>query len=94
MALRHLQNLTANSTAAPLTKNLTAFNDSTGNSSVTGACVPPEAAATEVPAWTYAVIVGLATMSGMFSGLNLGLLGLDVSNLELLVKSQKDSSDE
>lgn len=29
----------------------------------------------------------LALMSGMFSGLNLGLLGLDVNNLELLIKT-------
>ena len=35
--------------------------------------------------WTdFLFIVILATMSGLFSGLNLGLLGLDVKNLELL----------
>lgn len=32
------------------------------------------------------LIVCLATMSGLFSGLNLGLLGLDVKNLELLCR--------
>jgi hypothetical protein len=32
------------------------------------------------------LILVLAMMSGAFSGLNLGLLGLDVRNLELLTK--------
>jgi hypothetical protein len=32
------------------------------------------------------IIFVLAMMSGAFSGLNLGLLGLDVRNLELLTK--------
>jgi len=32
----------------------------------------------------FLAIIVLATMSGLFSGLNLGLLGLDVKNLELL----------
>ena len=31
-------------------------------------------------------IIVLAMMSGMFSGLNLGLLGLDVKSLELLTR--------
>ena len=40
----------------------------------------------EVGAIDYIFIVVLAMMSGAFSGLNLGLLGLDVKNLELLTK--------
>ena len=40
----------------------------------------------EVGAIDYIFIVILAMMSGAFSGLNLGLLGLDVKNLELLTK--------
>jgi hypothetical protein len=32
------------------------------------------------------LIVALACLSGTFSGLNLGLLGLDVKNLELITK--------
>ena len=47
------------------------------------ACEAPEA---EVPPLTYVVVVVLAIMSGLFSGLNLGLLGLDVKNLELLMQ--------
>jgi len=46
----------------------------------------------------YVVIVILAMMSGAFSGLNLGLLGLDVRNLEMLIKiggkSSEDVTDE
>lgn len=34
----------------------------------------------------FILIFVLAMMSGAFSGLNLGLLGLDVRNLELLTK--------
>ena len=33
-------------------------------------------------------------MSGLFSGLNLGLLGLDVSHLELLMKTNSNDPDE
>ena len=40
----------------------------------------------EVGAFEWIQIVVLASMSGMFSGLNLGLLGLDIGNLELLTK--------
>lgn len=40
----------------------------------------------EVATIDYVIIVVLALMSGAFSGLNLGLLGLDVKNLELLTK--------
>ena len=42
----------------------------------------------------YVVIFILAIMSGMFSGLNLGLLGLDVKNLELLTKGPFNDEDE
>jgi len=40
----------------------------------------------EVAWYQYVIIVCLAIMSGLFSGLNLGLLGLDVKNLELLTR--------
>ena len=40
----------------------------------------------EVGAIDYIFIVILSMMCGAFSGLNLGLLGLDVKNLELLTK--------
>ena len=39
-------------------------------------------------------IVVLASLSGTFSGLNLGLLGLDVKNLELLTKGPFNSVEE
>lgn len=44
----------------------------------------PEEPKPPVPWYNFALIVVLAICSGMFSGLNLGLLGLDVKNLELL----------
>lgn len=40
----------------------------------------------KVPYTDFILIFFLAIMSGAFSGLNLGLLGLDVRNLELLTK--------
>jgi hypothetical protein len=40
----------------------------------------------EIQWYNFVVIIVLAMMSGMFSGLNLGLLGLDVKNLELLTR--------
>ena len=40
------------------------------------------------------LMVLLASMSGMFSGLNLGLLGLDVKNLELLTKGPFNNEQE
>jgi hypothetical protein len=47
-------------------------------------CKEPEQAP---PVWTdFIMIICLATMSGAFSGLNLGLLSLDVKDLELLTK--------
>ena len=39
-------------------------------------------------------IVFLAMLSGTFSGLNLGLLGLDVKNLEILTKGPFNSEEE
>ena len=41
-----------------------------------------------------AIIFVLAMMSGAFSGLNLGLLGLDVRNLELLTKGPFNNEQE
>ena len=41
-------------------------------------CVPVDQGPVEIPPINYVYIVILAIMSGMFSGLNLGLLGLDV----------------
>ena len=47
-----------------------------------------EAVAEEEPftvePWRIALIVGLVTLSGCFSGLNLGVLGLETQNLEML----------
>jgi metal transporter CNNM len=43
---------------------------------------------------TIVLIVFLASLSGLFSGLNLGLLGLDVKNLELLTKGPFNNEDE
>lgn len=33
--------------------------------------------------WRFVIIVGLIALSGLFSGLTLGLLGLDTKNLEV-----------
>ena len=50
------------------------------------------AAALPAPRWhDFVAIVVLSTMSGLFSGLNLGLLGLDVKNLELLTEGPFDN---
>lgn len=38
----------------------------------------------EVEWWRYAIILVLIALSAMFSGLTLGLMGLDTRNLELL----------
>jgi len=48
--------------------------------------LPPEPEKEPVSWQQLVAIVVLAMMSGMFSGLNLGLLGLDVKNLELLTR--------
>jgi hypothetical protein len=48
----------------------------------------------EVSWQQYVLIIVLAVMSGMFSGLNLGLLGLDVKNLELLVRGPFNDEEE
>ena len=49
---------------------------------------PPaeEGGAANIEWWQYVVIVVLCSFSAMFSGLNLGLMGLDVKNLELITK--------
>ena len=47
-------------------------------------CRMPVVEETQVHWTDFVAIIVLATMSGLFSGLNLGLLGLDVKNLELL----------
>ena len=47
-----------------------------------------------IPTWNYFAIVFLAMLSGTFSGLNLGLLGLDVKNLELLMQGPFNNEDE
>ena len=39
-------------------------------------------------------IVFLASLSGLFSGLNLGLLGLDVKNLEMLQQGPFNNAEE
>ena len=58
-------------------------------------CVDPVAAPPQPigPLKILAIIV-LASLSGTFSGLNLGLLGLDVKNLELLTKGPFNSVEE
>ena len=44
--------------------------------------------------WNYVVIVILAICSGLFSGLNLSVLGLDINQLELLIKTKSDDENE
>jgi metal transporter CNNM len=58
------------------------------------ACVPELEEIVPIPLWNYIVIVFLAVMSGMFSGLNLGLLGLEVKDLELITKTDTTNEDE
>jgi metal transporter CNNM len=57
-------------------------------------CVDPEEENKEIPLWNYFAIAFLACLSGTFSGLNLGLLGLDVKNLELLTKGPFNTIEE
>jgi len=40
----------------------------------------------EVEIWRLAIIVGLVMLSGCFSGLNLGVLGLETKNLEMMTQ--------
>ena len=54
-------------------------------------CVKPEEPFNPI---NLVFIVVLAMMSGAFSGLNLGLLGLDVKNLELLTKGPFNNEEE
>ena len=54
---------------------------------------PPEPP--KAPRWhDFVAIVVLSSMSGLFSGLNLGLLGLDVKNLELLTEGPFDNEEQ
>ena len=39
-----------------------------------------------VPWWQWILILALVTLSGCFSGLNLGVLGLDTKDLELMTE--------
>jgi metal transporter CNNM len=55
---------------------------------------PLEEAAPPIDPINFVFIVVLATMSGAFSGLNLGLLGLDVKNLELLTRGPFNNEEE
>jgi metal transporter CNNM len=48
----------------------------------------------DIPPINYVFMVILAMLSGTFSGLNLGLLGLDVKNLELLTKGPFNTVEE
>jgi hypothetical protein len=43
--------------------------------------------------WRFVLIVALVALSGCFSGLNLGVLGLDLKNLEML-KENRDAGPE
>ena len=55
---------------------------------------PFDEADVSVDPFNIVLIVFLAMLSGIFSGLNLGLLGLDVKNLELLTKGPFANEDE
>ena len=57
-------------------------------------CRMPVVEETQVHWTDFVAIVILAIMSGLFSGLNLGLLGLDVKNLELLIKPPFHNAEE
>ena len=84
MEINHLSAFT-NSTLRFLATN--ADGDVTAIPGVPAGCPTPAVEEpVKVEPITYVVIIVLALMSGAFSGLNLGLLGLDVKNLELLCK--------
>lgn len=57
-------------------------------------CVPADEKPKDIPTMNYIFMVILAMLSGTFSGLNLGLLGLDVKNLELLTKGPFNTVEE
>jgi metal transporter CNNM len=66
----------------------------TANSDGVPYCVEPPLEEVSVSWQQYVFLTILAIMSGMFSGLNLGLLGLDVKNLELLTRGPFNDEDE
>ncbi len=53
------------------------------------ACGPAEA---PVEWWRFVLIVFLVALSGCFSGLNLGVLGLDLKNLEMLIEKKETAA--
>ena len=62
-------------------------------------CVPePEPSLSEslgkVEWWRWLVILGLIMLSGCFSGLNLGVLGIDTKDLELLTEGPYESKED
>ena len=44
--------------------------------------------------WRWLLIVGLIMLSGCFSGLNLGVLGLDTKDLELMMEGPYESKED
>ena len=59
--------------------NLT-VNSTLGNSTMTGVAEAEK----HYEWWRFVIIVGLSLMSALFSGLNLGIISLDIEYLELL----------
>ena len=57
-------------------------------------CTEADEKPKDIPTINYIFMVILAMLSGTFSGLNLGLLGLDVKNLELLTKGPFNTVEE
>ena len=57
-------------------------------------CTEADEKPKDIPTMNYIFMVILAMLSGTFSGLNLGLLGLDVKNLELLTKGPFNTVEE
>jgi len=54
----------------------------------------PEEVAREVEWWRILLIIGLSLLTGLFSGLNLGIIGLDPSYLELLTLGPFDTKED
>ncbi len=57
----------------------------TSSSNYTAATVGAHADGAGYEWWRFVIIVGLSILSAIFSGLNLAIIGLDVSYLELLI---------